>query len=158
MATGSSSNDSRRVAITHVAYGSPTALDTSIKDRLASAARASPYSIAEMRRHIAYDRLLARVFLRDPDGWVLKGGTGLLARIPGVARHTADVDLFRNMSTGDLFNMRVSFGQPPCRGGSAVSWLCHPSGRTSPFVWFCGDLRSMTYQAATSGSSTELRV
>ena len=92
------------MAITHVAYESPRALDTAIKDRVASAAQTSPYSDAEMRRHIAYDRLLARVFLHDPDGWVLKGGTGLLARIPGVARHTADIDLFRDMSTPDIVN------------------------------------------------------
>jgi len=111
MATGSPNSDSRRVAITHVAYESPRALDTSIKDRLASAARTSPYSIAEMRRHIAYDRLLARVFLRDPDGWVLKGGTGLLARIPGVARHTVDVDLFRSTSTRDLVGDLVTAGE-----------------------------------------------
>ena len=63
-----------------------------------------------MRRHIAYDRLLARVFLDDPGGWVLKGGTGLLARIPGVARHTADVDLFRDMSTLDIVGDLVTAG------------------------------------------------
>ena len=102
MATGTSDGELRGIEVTHVAYESPRAFDAAIKDRLASAARTSPYSIAEMRRHIAYDRLLARVFLYDPDGWVLKGGTGLLARLPGIARHTADVDLFRDMSTPDL--------------------------------------------------------
>jgi len=103
-------DDVRRVAITHVAYASPKALDTAIKDRVASAAQTSPYSIAEMRRHIAYDRLLARVFLHDPDGWVLKGGTALLTRIPGVARHTADVDLFRDMNTPDIVGDLVTAG------------------------------------------------
>lgn len=37
-------------------------------------------------------RLLARVFHRDPAGWVLKGGQALLARYSD-ARHSTDVDL-----------------------------------------------------------------
>jgi hypothetical protein len=95
-------SDLQRVVVTHVAYESQQALDTAIKDRVASAAHISPYGIAEMQRHIAYDRLLTRVFLHDPGGWVLNGGTGLLTRIPGVVRPTADVDIFRDMSTPDI--------------------------------------------------------
>ena len=110
MATDDPNNELQRVVVTHVAYASPKALDTAIKDRVATAVRTSPYSAAEMRRHFAYDRLLARVFLHDPDGWVLKGGTGLLTRIPGVARHTADVDLFRDMSTPDIVGDLVKAG------------------------------------------------
>jgi len=110
MAQGSPDGGLQGIEVTHVAYESPRAFDTAIKDRVASAARTSPYSIAEMRRHIAYDRLLARVFLHDPDGWVLKGGTGLLTRIPGVAHHTADVDLFRDMSTIDIVGDLVTAG------------------------------------------------
>jgi len=102
MATGTPDSEHQGIELTHVAYASPRALDAAIKDRVASAARTSPYNIAELRRHLAYDRLLARVFLHDLDGWVLKGGTGLLARIPGVARHSADVDLFRATSTRDI--------------------------------------------------------
>ncbi len=34
------------------------------------------------------------MFSHDPDRWVLKGATGLLARIPGQARHSMDIDLF----------------------------------------------------------------
>ena len=41
------------------------------------------------------DRLLTRIFLSDPDGWILKGGAGLLARMPDVARHSLDIDVFR---------------------------------------------------------------
>lgn len=35
-----------------------------------------------------------RVFSHDPDRWVLKGAMGLLARMPGQARHSMDIDLF----------------------------------------------------------------
>ncbi len=34
------------------------------------------------------------MFLHEPERWVLKGATGLLARIPGQARHSIDIDFF----------------------------------------------------------------
>lgn len=37
-------------------------------------------------------RFLTRVFDADPDGWVLKGGTGMMVRLPQ-ARYSKDVDL-----------------------------------------------------------------
>ena len=75
-------------------YGSARAFDIALKDRLQAAANDSTYTIAELRRQFAYDRLLARAFTAHPDRWILKGGGGLLARIPGRARHSMDIDLF----------------------------------------------------------------
>ncbi|MGV9638011.1 nucleotidyl transferase AbiEii/AbiGii toxin family protein [Nocardia rhamnosiphila] len=47
---------------------------------------------AELLREFFMQRMLAKIF-RDPDvPWILKGGTGLLVRIPG-ARHSQDLDL-----------------------------------------------------------------
>jgi len=77
-----------------LAYASADAFHAAVKARLLTAAADSPYSVAELRRQFAYDRLLTRVFLHDPDHWVLKGATGLLARIPDQARHSMDVDLY----------------------------------------------------------------
>ncbi len=51
--------------------------------------------LCDLRRQFAYDRLLARVFSREPEAWVLKGATALLARLEGSARHTLDIDLYR---------------------------------------------------------------
>ena len=49
--------------------------------------------INELLRQLVYQRFLARVFA-DPEGpWILKGGVGLLARMPD-ARHSRDIDLF----------------------------------------------------------------
>lgn len=56
--------------------------------------------LADIQRQFAYDRLLTRVFLADPECWVLKGATAMLARLQGVARHTIDIDLYRRL--GDL--------------------------------------------------------
>jgi hypothetical protein len=68
-----------------------TALDfgRALTDRIANAATSSPYRVNQLRRHFAYGRLLARLFLHQPQRWVLKGATGLLARLPerGPAQH-----------------------------------------------------------------------
>ena len=43
-----------------------------------------------------FNRFLCRVFSDGPDSeWVLKGGTGMLARVPS-ARATLDIDLYRS--------------------------------------------------------------
>jgi len=50
--------------------------------------------VTELLRQFAYARLLARVFIHEPAGWVLKGGIGLLARLPRTRQFTAfGVDL-----------------------------------------------------------------
>ena len=45
-----------------------------------------------LRRQVAFDRLLARLFLEDPPPWVLKGGYALELRFKA-ARSTVDIDL-----------------------------------------------------------------
>jgi len=77
-----------------VHYATARAFDRALSDRITSAAASSQHGVAELRRQFAYGRLLARVFSHEPDRWVLKGATGLLARIPGQARHTIDIDLY----------------------------------------------------------------
>jgi hypothetical protein len=82
-------------------YGDPRAMRQAITDRLRGFARErNGAQLADLQRQFAYDRLLCRVFLTDPDRWVLKGATAMLARLQGVARHTVDVDLYRR--DGDL--------------------------------------------------------
>lgn len=76
------------------AYGSPTAVESAIK---AAAKKVSAedhaVSVSERIRREHFRRFLTRVFLDAEDsGWVLKGGTSILARIPA-ARATTDVDL-----------------------------------------------------------------
>ena len=51
--------------------------------------------VSALLRQFSYDRLLCRVFSTDPERWVLKGATAMLARLEGRARHTLDVDLYR---------------------------------------------------------------
>src|SRR5947209_19412920 len=82
-------------------YGSPAALRAALTDRLKTLADSSPFTVTELHRQFAYDRLLARVFSTpDAQRWVLKGAAALLARLD-VARHSKDVDLSWQ-STADL--------------------------------------------------------
>src|SRR2546421_1375563 len=89
-------------------YGSPAALRAALTDRLKKLAACSPFTVTELHRQFAYDRLLARVFSApDADRWVLKGAAALLARLD-VARHSKDVDLSWQ-STVDLVEAEHAF-------------------------------------------------
>ncbi|MCZ6505468.1 MAG: nucleotidyl transferase AbiEii/AbiGii toxin family protein [Actinobacteria bacterium] len=77
-----------------VHYATARAFNRALSDRITNAASSSQHGVAELRRQFAYGRLLARVFSFQPERWVLKGATGLLARIPDQARHSIDVDLY----------------------------------------------------------------
>lgn len=67
----------------------------------------SSVSVSERIRQAYFDRLLCRVFSEGPSSqWVLKGGTGMLARVPN-ARATMDIDLFVNGYTLDQALVRL---------------------------------------------------
>lgn len=75
-------------------YGSPAAFRRALTDKLREMAKTGRWSLPQLQRQIAYDRLLERLYLVD-DGWIVKGATALLARDLGV-RETIDVDLYRS--------------------------------------------------------------
>ncbi|MFI5712730.1 nucleotidyl transferase AbiEii/AbiGii toxin family protein [Kribbella sp. NPDC051620] len=76
-----------------VLYRNPVGFRAGVEARIrAEAAAASHRTVDQVRRQFLLQRFLVRVFA-GPDGpWVLKGGTGLIVRIPG-ARHSDDIDL-----------------------------------------------------------------
>ena len=78
------------------AYASASAVEQAIKDAAKAAHRNDPSrQVNDLIRQAYYDRFLSRVFSdRDASEWVLKGGTGMLARVPQ-ARRTLDIDLVR---------------------------------------------------------------
>ncbi len=72
----------------------------SLSDRIKSQARTGPRNAPQLHREFLMQRFLTRVFA-DADGpWILKGGTGLLVRLPG-ARHSKDIDLLHPDATLD---------------------------------------------------------
>lgn len=68
-------------------YATPQAFDRALKKAVAAAG----CDRGERYRQMLRDRFLCRVFSIAEDEFVLKGGSGLLARIPG-ARSTRDID------------------------------------------------------------------
>ena len=75
-------------------YGSPAAFRRALTDRLRARAETSRWTLPQLQRQMAYDRLLERLYLVD-QGWVVKGATALLARDIGV-RATIDIDVYRD--------------------------------------------------------------
>lgn len=78
------------------AYGSPAAFRRALTDRLKNAAKESRWTLPQLQRQMAYDRLLERLYLVD-QGWIVKGATALLARDIGV-RATIDIDMYRGIA------------------------------------------------------------
>lgn len=71
---------------------SPRAISSSLTDRIKGQAKATGQPYERLQRRFVLTRFLIRVFASDPDGWLLKGGTGMMIRLPE-ARHSKDIDL-----------------------------------------------------------------
>ena len=74
-------------------YGSPADFRRALTDKLRNLAAGGRWTLQELQRQMAYDRLLVRLYLVD-DGWIVKGAAALLARDIGV-RATIDIDVYR---------------------------------------------------------------
>lgn len=105
-------------------YRSPAAFRRALTDKLKAKAKGSKWSLAQLQRQMAYDRLLERLYLVD-HGWIVKGATALLARDIGV-RATIDIDIYRGIAAeaaerelrdataqdvGDWFRFEIGPGQ-----------------------------------------------
>ena len=92
--------------MTEPRYGDPAALRQALTDQLRRLALARPGAqLADLQRQFAYDRLLGRVFVVEPEAWVVKGATALLARMHGSER-----DLETALTTVRRFLDRVLDG------------------------------------------------
>jgi len=114
-------------------YGSPAAFRRALTDRLKALAASSRWTLAQLERQMAYDRLLERLYLVDED-WIVKGATALLAREIGV-RATIDIDLYRKSARevaetdlrqaastdlGDWFRFEIGQPRPVGDGDTGV--------------------------------------
>jgi hypothetical protein len=74
-------------------YSSATSFRKALEDRLNRAAQLEQMQVNRLRRQVAFDRLLARLFRSDAIApWALKGGYALELRFK-TARATVDIDL-----------------------------------------------------------------
>jgi len=73
-------------------FTDPGAFRRSLEERLLQISRTEKIGIQKLRRQVAFDRLLARLFISSPSPWVLKGGYAMQLRTLN-ARATKDIDL-----------------------------------------------------------------
>jgi len=141
-------------------YGSPVAFRRALTDKLRDLAEDSRWSLPQLQRQIAYDRLLERLYLMD-DGWIVKGAAALVARDLAV-RETVDVDVYRaatlqqaetdlraaaNRDIGDWFRFEIGRSRPVSAGGA---------GLRLPVTVFIGATEWCTFHVDLVGS--EIRV
>jgi len=74
-------------------YASAEAFAQALGERLKRQAEGEGVEIERLRKRVAFERYLARLFARDPAPWVLKGGYALEIRLGGRSRSTKDIDL-----------------------------------------------------------------
>lgn len=134
-------------------YGSPAAFRRALTDRLKAKAESSRWTLPQLQRQMAYDRLLERLYLVD-EGWVVKGATALLARDIGV-RATIDIDVYLEAARevaeadlreaaardiGDWFHFEVGVAQPISDAAGGVRFPVTAYLGTAVWVAFHVDL------------------
>lgn len=70
----------------------PAQIRASIEAQIKRTALNEDRPIETVRRRFVYERFLDRVFHGDREGWILKGGVGMMVRVQN-ARHSLDIDL-----------------------------------------------------------------
>ena len=73
-------------------YTTAGAFRRALEQRLKTASLTDQVDLNRLRRQVAFDRLLARLFQEEPTPWALKGGYALELRFKA-ARSTVDIDL-----------------------------------------------------------------
>jgi hypothetical protein len=74
-------------------YASPAAYRAALTQAARNMSAKHGMSVSELMNVFYFNRLTARVFTAEPDGWLIKGGQALLVRYAGSARLSRDIDL-----------------------------------------------------------------
>lgn len=134
-------------------YASPAAFRRALTDRLRAVAKDGKWTLTQLQRQMAYDRLLERLYQFD-DGWIVKGATALLARDLGM-RATIDVDVYRAQATkvaeadlraaasrdiGDWFRFEIGPARAMGEGQSGVRLPVAACVGAAPWAQFHVDL------------------
>src|SRR6266404_10005995 len=94
-------------------YKTAGAFRTALETRLQTRAQVERTDLQRLRRQVAFDRFLARLFPKGPKGtypWILKGGYAMELRIRS-ARTTKDIDLTLHDRTRLSKNVRERAAQ-----------------------------------------------
>jgi hypothetical protein len=105
-----------------VKYQTGGAFRRALEQRLRNQSLQTGVPLVRLRKMVAFDRFLARLFQRQPDDWVVKGGLALQLRLGDRARTTMDIDMLAlsshqvtaalreagSMNLGDWFTFEVA--------------------------------------------------
>jgi len=105
-----------------VKYQTGGAFRRALEQRLRSQSLQTGAPLVRLRKMVAFDRFLARLFQGQPDDWVVKGGLALQLRLGDRARTTMDIDMLAlsslqvtsalreagSMNLGDWFTFEVA--------------------------------------------------
>ncbi len=80
-------------------YATPAAFRRALEDRLLQLQHTERQDLQRLRRQVAFDRLLVRLFHMGDPPWILKGGYAMELRLP-MARTTRDIDLGVRLNPG----------------------------------------------------------
>lgn len=121
-------------------YDSGPAFRNAIEEHIKRISRDEAVDVQRLRRQIAFDRFLARLFSGDRSDWILKGGYAMELRFQ-VARATRDLD----------FTVRGK----PSGAGDTVLTLLQDAGAHR---WACQRRCNSWMRGASSatGPSTEM--
>lgn len=74
-------------------YASPSAFRAALTQAARNMSKKTGMSVPDLMKIFYFNRLAARVFTKEPDSWLIKGGQALLVRYRGAARLSQDIDL-----------------------------------------------------------------
>ena len=91
-------------------YETPQALRTALEHRLLVRSQETGIGLDRLRRHVLFERILARLEAAEPGRWVFKGGMALEVRVRDAARLTKDIDLgfHDDVTSGTELHERLS--------------------------------------------------
>lgn len=124
-------------------YATAGAFRRSLEDRLNQLSRNQGLDIGRLRRRIAFERLLARLFIVPNPRWMLKGGYAIELRLQNLARATKDIDLsISGGSEGRAINRSLRGWLQEELGNDLSDW----------FVFFLGEQTSDLTAAPLGGT------
>jgi hypothetical protein len=108
-------------------YSTAFAFRRALEDRLNAASKAEGVDLQRMRRQVAFDRLLVRLFAEGNPPWRLKGGYALELKL-SVARTTRDLDLglSAGMPPGEQLLESLQTAAAKCAGDFFVYVIGEP--------------------------------
>ena len=84
-------------------YESGAAFRRALEDRLRIMSLEMGVPLLRLRKMVAFDRFLSRLFSHEPDHWVVKGGFALQLRLGDRARTTKDIDLLATREVQEIY-------------------------------------------------------